>query len=156
MEKPMPRPLAAALLALAVAGLPALAPAQAQAQEFGGLRPRSNPAQVLDALDQVGRSGCRLSQTSVTVGVNRALGAGSSAGQNLLTSPGPNPCRPLVSTGVVAGVNLALGRNSGAEQSIIARQPRGLLATTLVTRGVNLAPGAQASATQRLLNQAGR
>jgi hypothetical protein len=154
MEKPMPRPLAAALLALAVAGLPALAPAQAQ--EFGGLRPRSNPAQVLDALDQVGRSGCRLSQTSVTVGVNRALGAGSSAGQNLLTSPGPNPCRPLVSTGVVAGVNLALGRNSGAEQTIIARQPRGLLATTLVTRGVNLAPGAQASATQRLLNQAGR
>lgn len=150
----MPRPLAAALLALAVAGLPALAPAQAQ--EFGGLRPRSNPAQVLDALDQVGRSGCRLSQTSVTVGVNRALGAGSSAGQNLLTSPGPGACRPLVSTGVVAGVNLALGRNSGAEQTITARQPRGLLATTLVTRGVNLAPGAQASATQRLLNQAGR
>ena len=55
---------AAAVLALCAA-LPAAA------QDFGGVRPRG-PASVLDRVEAVGESGCRLSQTSVTVGVNKA------------------------------------------------------------------------------------
>jgi hypothetical protein len=145
MEDHMFRPVAAAVLAMLCTSLPVMA------QEAGGIRLRS-PGNVLGDLQSVDRSGCRLSQTSVTVGVNRALAQGSQANQQLGTVAGPGACRPLVSTNVVAGVNLALGQRSGANQSITSSIPRGLLATNQITRGVNIAAGAQSSAGQRLLN----
>jgi hypothetical protein len=143
------RPAAAAMLGLLCVSLPAMA------QEAGGVRLRS-PGAVLHQLDRVERSGCRLSQTSVTVGVNKATARGAQAGQNLVTDAGPGACRPLVSTNVVAGVNLALGQRSGADQSITSRVPRGLLSTNQITRGVNLAGGARSSASQHLMNLVGR
>ena len=142
---------AAAALALCAA---AAAPLPAAAQELGGLRPRG-PAGVLDRIEAVGESGCRLSQTSVTVGVNKALGRGSEARQRLGTD-GSGGCRPLVSTSVTAGVNLALGPRSRAEQSIEARAPRGLLATNGLVRGTNIAAGPRSAADQRILGQTGR
>ena len=142
MMRPM---LAAAVLLLAL---------PAAAQDFGGVRLRS-PAAVLDRVEQASASGCRLSATSVTVGVNRATAAGSRASQQLGTD-GSGGCRPLVSTQVTAGVNLALGRGSQAGQSIEARAPQGLLATTNVARGVNYAAGPRSAATQRILAQTGR
>ena len=124
------------------------------AQEFGGVRLRG-PASVLDRVESVGQSGCRLSATNVTVGVNRALGAGSQARQQLGTD-GSGGCRPLVSTQVTAGVNLALGSRSSAEQSIEASGPRGLLATTNLARGVNFAAGSRSQASQRILSRTGQ
>ena len=141
----MMHPMLAAVLAcgLALGGaLPAVA------QDAGGVRLRGQ-ADVLDRLDQADRSGCRMSQTSVTVGVNRATARGAQARQQLVTD-GTGGCRPLVSTQVTAGVNLAFGPRSQAEQSIDARAPRGLLATTNVARGVNLAAGSRSAAGQRI------
>jgi hypothetical protein len=148
MEDIMLRPVAAAMLAMLCASLPAMA------QETGGVRPHG-PGSVLRDLRSVERTGCSLSQTSVTVGVNRALGRGSQANQGLGTVAGPDACRPLVSTSVVAGVNLALGQRSGANQSITSSVPRGLLSTNQITRGVNIAAGARSNAGQMLLNQVG-
>ena len=139
---------------IAAAALACLVALPAAAQDFGGVRLRS-PASVLDRVESVDRSGCRLSQTSVTVGVNRAFAADSQARQRLVTD-GSGGCRPLVSTQVTAGVNLALGPRSQAEQSIEARGPRGLLATTNVVRGTNIAGGARSAAAQRLFGQTGR
>ena len=53
----------------------------------------------------------RMSMTTVTAGVNKAFGTGSSSQQQLGTtrSGGSSGCRPLVSTQVAGGVNLALG-----------------------------------------------
>jgi hypothetical protein len=141
---------AAALMATLCSGLPALA------QDVGGMRLRS-PGAVLDQLQSPERAGCRLSQTSVTFGINKAAGPGSLASQGLSTDArAGNGCRPLVSTAVVAGVNLGLGPRSGAAQSITSQAPQGLLATTQVTRGVNLAAGPRSAAQQRLINQVGR
>jgi hypothetical protein len=136
------------ILALAVA-VPAVA------QERGGV-PMRNSTSVLNEIDA--NRGCPLSATSVTVGLNQATAAASSAQQQLTTSGGANPsgCRPLVSTQVVAGVNLALGRGSSAGQAITAQGPRGVLATTTFTRGTNIGFGAGSSANQRLVNQTGR
>jgi hypothetical protein len=139
---------------IAAAALACLAALPAAAQDFGGVRLRG-PASVLDRIESVDRTGCRLSQTSVTFGLNRAFGADSAARQQLATD-GSGGCRPLVSTQVTAGVNLALGPRSQAEQSIEARGPRGLLATTNVVRGTNIAVGARSGATQRLFGQTGR
>src|SRR5690349_13922938 len=113
-----------------------------KAQEFGGIRLRG-PGNMLNAIEQVQNGGCRLSQTSVNVGVNRALGQGSLANQQLGTIAGPDACRPLVSTNVVASVNLALGQRSGVSQSTSSSVPCGLLSTNLITRSVNIAAGAQ-------------
>jgi hypothetical protein len=91
----------------------------------------------------------------VTVGVNQAFGAGSSAAQQLGTASGASGrsgCRPLVSTQVAVGVNLALGGGSQAGQSIAVRGQRGTLATTTFTRGANLGVGAAAAAAQRIQN----
>ena len=123
------------------------------AQEVGGM-PLRGPMAQLDRIEQL-RPGCPLSQTSVTVGVNKAVAARSQARQGLLTA-NTGGCRPLVSTQVVAGVNLGLGPASSAGQSIQAFGPRGLLATTTYTRGVNLAAGPRSAAQQQLLNQVGR
>lgn len=144
----MLRPMIAAAALTLCAALPATA------QEYGGVRLRG-PASVLDRIESVDRTGCRLSQTSVTFGVNRAFGAGSQARQQLGTD-GSGGCRPLVSTQVTAGVNLALGPRSRAEQSVESFAPRGLLATTNVARGVNVAAGARSAAGQRILSQTGR
>jgi hypothetical protein len=139
--------------AIVFSALMMLAALPASAQEFGGIK-LGGPAATLAQIEQL-RPGCPLSQTSVTVGVNQARGAGSQAQQHLATQ-GAGGCRPLVSTQVVAGVNLGLGPASRADQSISASGPRGLLATTAVTRGYNYAVGPWASAQQRLLNQVGR
>jgi len=144
--------LAGAALALGVLALGAALPAAAQ--DLGGVRLRG-PATVLDRVESVGQSGCRLSATNVTVGVNRAIGAGSQARQQLGTD-GSGGCRPLVSTQVTAGVNLALGSRSSAEQSIEASGPRGLLATTNLARGVNFAAGSRSQASQRILSRTGQ
>jgi hypothetical protein len=137
-----------AILALAIA-LPAAA------QERGGVQLR-NPMATLDKIDA--NRGCPLSATSVTVGLNKTFGVGSSAQQQLSTSNASDPsgCHPLVSTQVVAGVNMALGRGSSAGQSISAQGPRGALATTTYTRGYNVGYGAMSSANQRILNQTSR
>jgi hypothetical protein len=137
-----------AILAL-VAALPAAA------QERGGVHMR-DPTAVLDQIDA--NRGCPMSATSVTVGLNKTTGTGSSAQQQLSTFGGSGPagCHPLVSTQVVAGVNMALGRNSSAGQAISAQGPRGSLATTTYTRGYNYGYGAMSSANQRILNQTGR
>ena len=138
------RGLSMALLGLLVA-LPAAA------QERGGLRMNSSSA----TLRQIeANQGCPLSSTSVTVGLSKATGVGSSAQQQLGTSGSTqSKCRPLVSTQVVAGVNLGLGRGSNAGQSITAQGPRGALATETYTRGYNLSYGAFSTANQRLSNQ---
>jgi hypothetical protein len=144
----LPLTVPLAILAL-VAALPAAA------QERGGVRMR-DPTAILGQIDA--NRGCPLSATSVTVGLNKATGTGSSAQQQLATLNGGDPsgCRPLVSTQVVAGVNLGLGRGSSAGQTITAQGPRGVLATTTYTRGYNLGYGAGSSANQRIFNQTGR
>ncbi len=139
---------------MTAAALLLLGAAPAVAQDAGGIRLRG-PASVLDRVEQVGSSGCRLSQTSVTVGVNRATAPGSTARQGLVTD-NSGACRPLVSTQVTAGVNLALGPRSRAEQSVEQVGPRGLLATTNVVRGTNFAAGARSSAGQIVFGQTGR
>ena len=131
----------------------ALLATPALAQETGGMSLRG-PAAMLERIEQL-QPGCALSQTSVTVGVNRASGAYAQARQGLATVT-PSGCRPLVSTQVVAGANLGLGPGSNAEQSIQAYGPRGLLFTNAYTRGYNLAAGPGSTAQQRLLNQLGR
>lgn len=132
-----------------------LAALPATAQERGGVSLR-NPVSELNAIDA--NRGCPLSATSVTVGLNKATGTGSSALQQLGTfgGSGMSGCRPLVSTQVVAGANLALGNGSSAGQSIAAKGPSGVLATTTFTRGVNIGFGAGSAANQRLFNQTGR
>lgn len=144
----MLRPMIAAAALTLCAALPATA------QEYGGVRLRS-PASVLDRVESADRTGCRLSQTNVTFGVNRAFGSGSQARQQI-GSDSSGGCRPLVSTQVTAGVNLALGPRSKADQSVESFAPRGLLATTNVARGVNIAAGARSTAGQRILSQTGR
>jgi hypothetical protein len=138
-----------------LAVLALLAALPAAAQERGGVSLR-NPVSELNAIDA--NRGCPLSQTSVTVGVNKATAAGSSAQQQLGTfgGSGPSGCRPLVSTQVVTGANLALGNGSSAGQSIAAKGPSGVLATTTFTRGANIGFGAFSTANQRILNQTGR
>ena len=131
-----------------------LAAVPAVAQEQGGV-----PMRGLAELGQIDANrGCPMAATSVTVGVNRASGMGSSAQQQLGTFGGgaASGCRPLVSTQVVAGANLALGRGSNAGQSISASGPGGVLATGTYTRGYNFGYGAMSSANQRLLNQTAR
>ena len=143
--------LALALLAL-TAALPAVA------QESGGLRLRGNSSATLAMIDA--NRGCRLSSTSVTVGVNKAFATGSSATQRLGTFPGAagaaavplRGCRPLVNTQVAAGANLALGSGSQAGQSINVQGQRGALASIGYTRGVNMSVGAGSTAAQRLQN----
>jgi hypothetical protein len=129
-----------------------LAALPAAAQDRGGLALR-NPVSELNTIDA--NRGCPLSATSVTVGVNKATGAGSSAQQQLGTfaGSGSSGCHPLVSTQVAAGVNLGLGNGSTAGQSIAVQGPRGALATTTFTRGVNIGVGAASTANQRILNQ---
>jgi hypothetical protein len=125
----------------------------AMAQERGGIQMR-DPLAVVDKIDA--NRGCPMSATSVTVGVNKATGTGSSAQQGLATASNPSGCHPLVSTQVVAGVNLSLGRGSNAGQQITAQGPRGSLGTTTYTRGYNVGYGAMSTANQRLVNQTGR
>jgi hypothetical protein len=127
----------------------------AAAQDSGGVRTR-DPAAVLGQIDA--NRGCRMSSTSVTVGVNKATNTGSAARQKMATMGGGNPsnCHPLVSTQVVTGVNMGLARGSSASQTIDATGPRGGLATTTYTRGYNTAYGASSTANQRLSNQTGR
>jgi hypothetical protein len=146
----MTRAISLTLVLLAItAALPAAA------QDSGGLRLRSNPVATLDQINADTSRGCALSRTSVTVGVNKAFGTGSSATQQLGTfagSAGKSGCRPLVSTQVAAGVNLALGGGSQAGQSISVQGQRGSLATTTFTRGVNLSVGTGSIAAQRIQN----
>jgi hypothetical protein len=125
----------------------------AVAQERGGLQTR-DPFAVVDKIDA--NRGCPMSTTSVTVGVNKATGTGSSAQQGLATAGSSSGCHPLVNTQVVAGVNLSLGRGSNAGQQITAQGPRGSLGTTTYTRGYNVGYGAMSTANQRLINQTGR
>lgn len=140
---------------LAAAALALCAALPATAHDFGGVRLRGGPEAVLDRIESVGQSGCRLSTTNVTVGVNRAIGVDSQARQQLGTD-GAGGCRPLVATQVTTGVNLALGPRSSALQSIESTGPRGLLATTNLTRGVNIAAGSRSEAGQRIFSQTGR
>jgi hypothetical protein len=142
-------------LALALLALTAALPAAAQ--ESGGLRLRGNSSATLALIDA--NRGCRLSSTSVTVGVNKAFATGSSATQRLGSFPGATGaggCRPLVSTQVAAGANLALGSGSQAGQSINVQGQRGALATIGYTRGVNMSVGAGSTAAQRLQNVTNR
>ncbi len=134
-----------------------LAALPAAAQDMGGVHTRG----ALSELSQIqanSSSGCPLSSTSVTVGVNKAQGMQSSAQQQLATmgGTGSSGCRSLVSTQVVAGANLALGGGSNAGQAITAQGPRGVLGTSTYTRGYNLGYGAGSTANQRLINQTGR
>lgn len=141
--------LRASLTALAL-----LAALPAAAQEMGGVHMRNSMSEL--GLIEANR-GCPMSSTSVTVGLNKAVGPGALAQQQLGTSGGPaSGCRPLVSTQVVAGVNMALGAGSSAGQSIKAQGPRGALATTTYTRGYNLGYGAMSNANQRIANLTGR
>jgi hypothetical protein len=144
-------------LTLALLAITAALPAAAQ--ESGGLRLRGNPIATLDQIDADVSRGCALSSTSVTVGVNKAFGIGSSATQQLGSFAGSaskSGCRPLVSTQVAAGVNLALGGGSQAGQSINVQGQRGSLDTVQFTRGVNLGVGAGSVATQRIQNLTNR
>jgi hypothetical protein len=138
---------------LALAFLAITAALPAAAQESGGLRLRGNPLATLDLIDA--NRGCPLSSTSVTVGVNKAFGAGSSATQGLGTfagATGSRGCRPLVTTQVAVGANLALGSRSQAGQSISVQGQRGALATVDFSRGVNIGVGAGSVAAQRIQN----
>jgi hypothetical protein len=142
-------------LTLVILAITAALPAAAQ--ESGGLRLRSNPGNnPLATLDLINANrGCPLSSTSVTVGVNKAFGTGSSATQRLGTfagSTGNSGCRPLVTTQVVAGVNLGLGSGSQAGQSINVQGQGGALDTIGFTRGVNIGVGAGSVANQRIQN----
>jgi hypothetical protein len=143
------------MLRVSLAALTLLASLPAVAQDRGGI-PMRNQFTELNEIDA--NRGCPLSSTSVTVGVNNATAAGSSAKQQLSTlgGGGSSPCRPLVSTQVVAGANLALGRGSSAGQAINAQGTSGVLATTTFTRGVNVGLGAFSTANQRLSNLTGR
>lgn len=132
-------------------GLALTAALPAVAQEQGGLRTRS-PSTTLSTIEA--NRGCAMSNTSVTVGVNKATGNKSAAQQNLRTRSATNTgCQPLVSTQVVTGVNAGLGRGSAANQTIEATGPAGALRTTGFTRGVNTAAGNASTANQRLSNQ---
>jgi hypothetical protein len=142
------------MLRASLAAIVLLAALPAAAQDRGGV-PRRDPFTVLGQIDA--NRGCPMSNTNVTVGLNRATGMGSSSQQQLASqSGGSSGCHPLVSTQVVTGVNLALGRGSNAGQTIDAQGPRGVLSTTTFTRGYNLGYGAFATANQRLSNQTGR
>jgi hypothetical protein len=144
----MTRAISLTLVLLAItAALPAAA------QESGGLRLRSNPLATLDQINA--NRGCPLSGTSVTVGVNKSFGTGSSATQGLGTvhgSTGSGGCRPLVTTQVAVGANLALGSGSHAGQLINVQGQRGALATIGFTRGINIGVGAGSVAAQRIQN----
>jgi hypothetical protein len=143
-----------ATTALAAVGLLIAATGAAMAQDRGGVgMRRSSPEAVMDRIQSVD-PGCKLSQTNVAIGVNRALNTGAAA-QQQVTSVNKG-CRPLVSTQVAAGVNLSLGRNSVADQTIEARGPRGLLSTTNVARGANIAGGRGSLAGQRIISVTGR
>jgi hypothetical protein len=143
----MPR-FSPALAALALlAGLPFAA----SAQDSGGQGLR-DPVAGLDRVANPG-AGCRLSETRVTIGTNRALTPGSSATQGI--AGGKSRCKPLASTQIVAGVNLALAPDSTADQRIVSRAPKGSLATTNFARGVNRA-GSHATAVQDILSQTGQ
>ena len=148
----MNRALSLTLVLLSVtAALPAAA------QERGGLRLGNNPLATLDVIDA--NRGCPLSSTSVTVGVNKAFGTGSSAMQRLGTVSGVtgnSGCRPLVSTQVAVGANLALGTGSQAGQSISVTGQRGALDSIAFTRGVNVGIGAGSVAAQRIQNLTSR
>jgi hypothetical protein len=140
-------------LALVLLALTAALPAAAQ--DSGGLRLRGNPIATLDQIEADTSRGCPLSSTSVTVGVNKAFGFGSSATQGLRTvagAPGGSGCRPLVATQVAVGANLALGAGSQAGQSISVQGQRGTLATTTFTRGINLSVGGGSVAAQQIQN----
>jgi hypothetical protein len=129
------------------------------AQESGGLALRGNSSATLNAIDANRDRGCPLSSTSVTVGVNKAFGTGSSANQRLATasgSSGANGCRPLVTTQVAAGANLALGTGSQAGQSIAVQGQSGALASVGFTRGINVGAGAGSVAAQRIQNLTNR
>jgi hypothetical protein len=131
----------------------------AAAQESGGLRLGSNPFATLNQIDTDVSRGCALSSTSVTVGVNKAFGTGSSATQGLSTFAGSGSksgCRPLVSTQVAAGVNLGLGSGSQAAQAINVQGQRGALDTINFTRGINIGVGAGSVANQRIQNLSNR
>ena len=97
--------------AFLLAALVLLAAAPASAQEFGGVQAGRFLGLRSGATAQPS-GGCRLSQTNVVFGVNRALGLGSRAGQRVSSVAPADGCRPLVSTGIVAGVNLGLGLGS--------------------------------------------
>jgi hypothetical protein len=145
----MNRAISLTLVLLAVtAALPAAA------QESGGLRLRGSTSATLNAIDA--NRGCRLSSTSVTVGVNKAFGTGSSATQQLGTAAGASRCRPLVTTQVAAGVNLALGSGSQAAQSIAVQGQSGALGSIGFTRGINAGVGAGSVASQQLQNTTSR
>jgi hypothetical protein len=138
-----------------LAALAVLVALPAAAQESGGLPMR----QASPTLQQIeANRGCQMSATSVTVGVNKANGTGSSAQQKLATANAgrTSGCNPLVSTQVVTGVNLGLGRGSNAGQTIDATGQRGAVATNTFTRGVNAGVGASSTANQRISNQIGR
>jgi hypothetical protein len=143
------------MLRISFAAMALLAAVPAAAQDRGGMHMNNAFAELAQIQ---ANQGCPLSATSVTVGVNKTMGFGSSAQQQLATTGGGGPagCRPLVSTQVVAGANLALGRGSAAGQTIAAQGPSGVLATNTFTRGFNLGYGALSSANQRLINQTGR
>ncbi|TDG25706.1 hypothetical protein E2C05_25725 [Paracraurococcus ruber] len=139
---------------LAAAALALCAALPATAQDLGGVRLRG-PGAVLDRVESFDRGGCRLSQTSVSLGVNKAIGADSRARQQVGTDAGGG-CRPLVSTQAAVGVNLSIGRRAQAEQSVEAGGPTGLLATNTLARGVNIAAGTRGAASQRVLAQTAR
>jgi hypothetical protein len=132
-----------------------LAALPAAAQDRGGM-PTSKALSTLDQIQS--NRGCPMSTTTVTAGVNKAFGAGSSTQQQLgtTTSGGSSGCRPLVSTQVVTGANLALGRGSSAGQTIVSQGQSGVLSTNLYTRGYNLGYGSGSSAIQRLYNATAR
>jgi hypothetical protein len=143
----MPRPT------FLLAALVLLTAAPVSAQEMGGVRPWPVPAYGL-AAPQASGLGCQRSQTTVAIGVNRAFGPGSQAGQRIAAaSPAQPGCRPLVSTEIVAGINLGLGAGSTASQTVAASAPRGSLATITYARGVNLATGPASAAHQQILGQ---
>lgn len=143
------------MLRVSMAAIALLAALPAMAQDRGGVH-RRDPYATLEQIDA--NRGCPLSVTGVSVGVNKATGAGSSMQQQLGSSigGGSSGCHPLVSTQVVAGVNMATGRGANAGQTIDAQGPRGALNTTTFTRGYNFGFGAQSTANQRLFNQIGR
>ncbi|MDO9708139.1 hypothetical protein [Paracraurococcus lichenis] len=136
---------------IAAAALALCAALPAAAQDFGGVRLRG-PESVLDKVESFDRSGCRLSTTSVTLGVNKATANDSRARQQVATD-GSGGCRPLVSTQAAVGVNLSIGRRASAEQSVEAVGPAGILATNTLARGVNIAAGARGAASQRVTAQ---
>jgi hypothetical protein len=140
------------MLRASLAALALFAALPAAAQDSGGV-PMRQSSVTLGKIEA--NRGCQMSATSVTVGVNKATGTGSSAQQRLATAPNGRQagCDPLVNTQVVTGVNLGLGRGSSAGQAIDATGSRGTVATTTFTRGVNAAVGGSSTANQRISNQ---